>query len=539
MMRWRRLEGAAAGLLLLAAHARAGSDEDLVELGRRLFMDPAASRSGRFSCASCHDPEHGFSDPRRLSIDEGGPTLRHSQPLLDLRADAEAHWDGEFGGVRGVIFARVADAALGYVPASRDRRAEVCSPAVICHADGPAPVGPPGRGALVQRLAHKGFYREGFARAFGNASVTEERVMDALEAYLLTLRSGASPYDRGALSPSATRGLELFRGKANCASCHPIHGPGSARFTDRLYHNTGVAFADVGGAAGGASRRMPADPGRGAVTRDPTDVGRFRTPSLRNVAVRPPYMHDGSLPTLEAVVRYYDRGGTLNPGLDAGIAPLRLAEGEIADLVAFLCSLTSDVRPGLGPKRRTPLPPTHLTIQDLYGVPIQGLEVRITPAGDRLEGAPAEATPLRRTTDAQGHCSFPFPEWTHVRVEASGLELGEGRLLPDFAKRHRLSATSRCQVSLRVVSGGSRRPLPRTLTAVGPDPRDRRPIALFDRVRTLPDGEAIYVARWNPADGAIPRARGTVAVFLDGLSHGMVPIPLDLSGGASPTIWLN
>jgi cytochrome c peroxidase len=136
---------------------------------------------------------------------------------------------------------------------------------------------------------------------------------------------------RGALSPQQRRGLELFQGKANCGTCHT--GP---NFTDERFHNTGVAWR------GG----VLLDPGRYTVTGKPKDRGAFKPPTLREISRTAPYMHDGSLATLEQVVEHYDRGGNANPSLDPELRPLRLAPEEKQSLVAFLRALTGKIREG-------------------------------------------------------------------------------------------------------------------------------------------------------------------------------------------------
>jgi cytochrome c peroxidase len=165
--------------------------------------------------------------------------------------------------------------------------------------------------------------------------VTPDGVAKAIAAYERTILSGNAPYDRfragdaGALSTSARRGLALFEGKARCAPCHA-----GFNFTDEGYHNLGV----------GMDRDTP-DLGRYTVTKDDRHRGAFKTPTLRDVARRPPYMHDGSLKTLTEVVSFYDRGGTTNPWLTTAIQPLNLTAAEQADLIAFLEALTGQVAP--------------------------------------------------------------------------------------------------------------------------------------------------------------------------------------------------
>jgi cytochrome c peroxidase len=194
-----------------------------------------------------------------------------------------------------------------------------------------------------------------------------ETVGQALASYQRTLVSGDSPFDRWyyggdgtALGEAAQRGFRLFTGKAGCVACHTI-GPEHALFTDNGLHNTGVGFrasmaeeppsqpvtvapgvvVDVPTAVIAAvSEQASGDLGLYEVTQDPDDRWKYRTPTLRNVALTAPYMHDGSLPTLDAVVAFYDAGGVPNEVLDPLIRPLGLSTGERSDLVAFLQSLT-------------------------------------------------------------------------------------------------------------------------------------------------------------------------------------------------------
>ncbi len=173
-----------------------------------------------------------------------------------------------------------------------------------------------------------------FARA-----VNQDDLARALAAYVRTIVSGDSPYDRHvngnhtALSELEKWGLDVFRGKGNCTDCHL--GP---NLTDEKFHNTGVAWRN--------GRLL--DQGRYLVTKTEKDRGAFKTPTLRNVADRAPYMHDGSLATLEEVVEYLDRGGNRNPYLDTELLPLKLSTEEKRALVAFLHSLTGTVREGIG-----------------------------------------------------------------------------------------------------------------------------------------------------------------------------------------------
>ena len=188
----------------------------------------------------------------------------------------------------------------------------------------------------VDRLRRKRRYRKGFQKAFGQEPNADD-LARALAAYVRTILSGDSAYDRylfgdaKALSKKALAGLKLFRGKANCTSCHT--GP---TLSDEEFHNTGVAWR------GGEWL----DKGRALVTKNLADRGKFKTPTLREVSRTAPYMHDGSLATLEDVIDFYSDGGRKNPHRDEEIRPLKLTRQEKSDLLAFLKSLTGRVSDG-------------------------------------------------------------------------------------------------------------------------------------------------------------------------------------------------
>lgn len=275
-----------------------------VALGRRLFFDKRLSRDGRMACASCHQPRHAFADRRPVAIGIGGRAGRRNVPSLLNRAYARVlFWDGRMAALEEQALAPLTS------PAELGSTIE----------------------EIVERLAADSSYVQSFQRAFGDGAITGGRVAQALAGFERTLLSGDSPVDRyetgrvrDALSPAATRGLGLFRGKARCHICHD-----GALFSDGRFHNTGVSWA-----------RVPIDRGRFEVTGATVDLGAFRTPSLRDVARTAPYMHDGSFRTLREVVAFYDRGGNPNPNLDGVIRPLRLTARERRDLVAFLEALT-------------------------------------------------------------------------------------------------------------------------------------------------------------------------------------------------------
>jgi cytochrome c peroxidase len=182
---------------------------------------------------------------------------------------------------------------------------------------------------LTARLAGDPEYPDLFAAAFAGEPPSESAVARALATYVRTILSANAPIDRFtsgdsiALSESARRGRRLFLGRAGCSACHA--GP---TFTDEQLHNTGVSWGS-------------SDTGRFAVTGVEADRGRFKTPSLRNVALTAPYMHDGSIATLDEVLDFYLRGGRANRNLDSSIRELELTADDRGDVIAFLGALTS------------------------------------------------------------------------------------------------------------------------------------------------------------------------------------------------------
>ncbi len=280
-----------------------------VALGRWLFFDPRLSADGRKSCASCHRPENAFTDPERLSTGvHGRKGRRRSQPLIDVARAAPFFWDGR-------------------------------ATTLVEQAKGPL-VDPLEMGndpsALVRRLNGVAGYRSAFATAFGTPAVTFDRIAEAIAAYEATLVSGRRSLRDLRLEGAAERGLMTFLHGAGCGSCHlPTDG-----FSDRRFHNLGVGW-DEGRSRGRRSRRGFRDPGRYEITRADADTGAFKTPMLFDLRRRAPYMHDGSLATLEEVIEFYDRGGNQNPWLSREMKPLGLSAAEKADLIAFLEALGS------------------------------------------------------------------------------------------------------------------------------------------------------------------------------------------------------
>jgi cytochrome c peroxidase len=227
-------------------------------------------------------------------------------------------------------------------------------------------MGNPSIGYVVEKIRRLPGYEEQFHQVFGEG-VSVMTLGKALASYERTLLSANSPFDRWyfmrdetAVSQEVKAGFKLFSGKGQCSTCHTVSKEG-ALFTDQGFHNTGVAQVqlvpektvdvDLGG---GLTVKMPRaqveeiltppskDLGRYEITLDPTDLWRYKTPSLRNVALTAPYMHNGVLLTLEDVIEYYNRGGTGSEGQDPRIAPLHLTPAEKRELLAFLQSLTGD-----------------------------------------------------------------------------------------------------------------------------------------------------------------------------------------------------
>ena len=272
-----------------------------IELGRRLFFDRRLSADGRVSCASCHRPAGAFSSPTSRSRGVHGRKGIRNAPALVNRAYGRAFsLDGHSSSLEQQVLRPFLRADELDLPLQ----------------------------ALTARLQGDSAYQESFALAFGEPP-SADGVARALASFVRALRFGDSPFDRfqagetGALSAAARRGFAIFRGRGNCATCHP-----SPFFTDEAFHNSGVSWGS-------------SDLGRFGVTGLDADRGAFKTPTLRELARTAPYMHDGSLPTLSAVVDFYSGGGRTNPFLDHEITPLRFTSDDKRDLVAFLLALSA------------------------------------------------------------------------------------------------------------------------------------------------------------------------------------------------------
>ncbi len=312
-------------------------------LGRKLFFDRRLSTNGTMSCGMCHVPEEGFtSNASQQALGLEGRSLKRNAPgLLNVAWQTALFHDGR----------RASLEALAWDP--------------ILH---PHEMGNANTAQVLARLRTLDDYPRRFAAAFvgqraSGGAITRATVAQALAAYQRTLVAADSPFDRwrygsqaDALGAAAREGFALFTGKAGCSGCHAV-GERDATFTDGGFHVTGAgqvvqAAYDVPLAPGEATRvpveslatfdfGVAPDLGRFDASRHPGDRRAFKTPSLRNVSRTAPYMHDGSLPSLDAVIDFYDRGGGNVDGRSARVQPLGLSTREKAALRAFLDSLDS------------------------------------------------------------------------------------------------------------------------------------------------------------------------------------------------------
>jgi cytochrome c peroxidase len=272
------------------------------DLGRELFFDKRLSGSGTMACASCHQPDHAWTDGHPKAIgDDGHEMARRAPNLIDVAWRSDLGWDGRFPDIEAVTF--VAIASHGNMNLSEPE--------------------------ALARISADPRYERAFAESFPDHKITAANVAAAIATFeRLIVSVPNSPFDRwvagdeNAISEAAKRGFDLFNGRAHCAGCHI-----GWTFTDGSFH-------DVGSATG-------TDIGRGQYFSTSRDLQyTFKTPTLRDVAQRGPYMHDGSAKTLAEVIGLYNRGGVARPSRDALIKPLHLTAGEQAELEAFLETLS-------------------------------------------------------------------------------------------------------------------------------------------------------------------------------------------------------
>lgn len=296
-----------------------GLDEDLIvipkdnpltkgkiDLGKLLFFDKRLSKNNTIACGSCHMPSIGFTDGQPVSTGihrfQGG---RSAPASINRLFSTSQFWDGRA--------ATLEEQSIG--------------PFVS-----PVEHGFANHAELVEKLNSINGYQILFQNVF-QGPITKERVGQALASFQRTILSGNSPYDRydyggedGAVSPAAKRGLKLFLKKARCTRCHS-----GFNFTDEKFHNLGIDWDTE-----------HIDLGRYAVTKNPEEIGAFKTPTLREVSRTAPYMHNGRFATLRQVVDFYDAGGIKNPHQDNTIISLHLTEQEKEDLVEFLQALSGE-----------------------------------------------------------------------------------------------------------------------------------------------------------------------------------------------------
>jgi len=296
--------------------------EETIALGRRLYYDPGLSVDGTISCASCHAPQFAFSDKRPVSEGVGGkPGTRHAPTVINSAYSALQFWDGRARSLE--------EQATGPME----------NPVEMAHSlDG-----------VVKHVQADPTYRDLFKKAWGTDEINIDLIAKSLASFERTVIAGDSAFDRffyghepQAMSPEAQRGMKIFVNpkKGNCATCHTL-GKEYSLFTDNKFHNLGI---------GADTRGNLNDQGRYAVTKNDEDMGAFKTPSLRNLTNRGPYMHDGSFRTVKDALGHYIGGGNWNSHLDKQIHSLDvLTFDERDELLAFLDALNGKLPENIGP----------------------------------------------------------------------------------------------------------------------------------------------------------------------------------------------
>lgn len=313
------------------------SKNQKVELGRALFFDKRLSKDGTVSCATCHDPASAFAsgDAVASGVREQKGT-RNAPTLLNSVSSKSYFWDG------------------------RATTLEEQAKQPLLNAN---EMGLKDEAAVVARVTAVDEYRRTFRRVFPREGITIDTIANAIAAFERSLISRNAPFDRfirgdkNALSEVQKQGWELFNGKAKCIDCHS-HSTAAPLFSDGKFHNTGVRAKELTFEAmserANEVQHLTTDPstlahdprfsdlGRFLVTKKSKDLGAFKTPTLRDVELTGPYMHDGSIRTLLDVLRFYNQGGLKNPAIDKKMTPLNLTEHEMNAIVEFLRALTSD-----------------------------------------------------------------------------------------------------------------------------------------------------------------------------------------------------
>ncbi|MDQ6959755.1 MAG: cytochrome c peroxidase [Mariprofundaceae bacterium] len=268
------------------------------ELGRKLFFDPRLSGNPAQTCATCHHPGLGWADATARTIEEGHALGRHTPSLINIGYAKAFFWDGRATSLEDAVSQDILSPAMSDAKTPRD---------------------------IVVRIASMPGYRHEFRQAFGTEGVNFDRITASLATFIRGIVSASSPFDHWlngndkAIPDDAKKGFVLFTGKAGCVRCHT--GP---TFTDSRFHNTGINSVD---------------PGHFEISGKKTDRNAFKTPGLRDVAITPPYMHNGSKKSLVEVINFYNRGGD-RIGEGNELSPLNLDAQEKQDLFIFLRSLT-------------------------------------------------------------------------------------------------------------------------------------------------------------------------------------------------------
>jgi cytochrome c peroxidase len=281
----------------------------LVDLGRELFFDPRISASGKTACASCHAPEIGWvvTDARPLN-DSGKPSARKSQPLIGLghAGSAPVGWDGRNPSLEAQAKNSIATGSMSMRETETPVKLET----------------------IEERIRSAPDYVARFNVALPGKPINIDTMVQAVAAFERTIEPGLAPFDRwvagdeSAISESAKRGFALFTGKATCSTCHS-----GWRFTDDNFHDIGTTTTD---------------PGRGREVKDVSLNFAFKTPTLRSVALRAPYMHNASIATLSDVVRHYEMGGIERPSHSPMMLAIQLTDQQRLDLVTFMETLTGN-----------------------------------------------------------------------------------------------------------------------------------------------------------------------------------------------------
>lgn len=269
-------------------------------LGKTLFFDPRLSRDRTMSCATCHSPDHRWSDGRKIPLgSENIDNARRTPTVLNSAWLTALMWDGRASSLEAQAVLPITTAhEMNYNMAE-----------------------------LVKRLKATKAYHPLFAKAFGDQEISQERVAKALASFQRTLVSPESPFDRwvagdeNAISNAAKRGFEIFTGKAQCSTCHK-----SWRFTDDSFHDIGLESPDLG-----RGKHVPPQ-----VT---IMQHAFKTPTLRDLPANGPFMHDGSMEDMETVIKHYEEGGIQRESLSPDMKPFELTDEERAALIEFLKTL--------------------------------------------------------------------------------------------------------------------------------------------------------------------------------------------------------